>query len=148
MRAVRRHLTYANVIATLALFLALSGGVVWAAGKIGTSRLKSGAVTAGKIKRNAVIASKIKANAVTGTKIKNGAVSFAKLGTGSNLVLTATSPALSASEATPLNVPLSGPTSFTPQPSTLDLLSVEVRANNLQDAYIRLVVSRGAGISE
>jgi hypothetical protein len=132
MRAVRKRLTYANVTATLALFLALSGGVVWASGKIGTSRLKSGAVTAGKIKHNAVIASKIKANAVTGTKLKNGAVSFAKLGAGSNLVLTATSPPLSASETTPLNVPLSGPTSFTPQTGTLNLLSVEVRGNSLQ----------------
>lgn len=132
MGAVRRHLTYANVIATLALFLALSGGVVWAADKIGTSRLKAGAVTAGKIKRNAVIASKIQANAVTGTKIKNGAVGFAKLGAGSNLVLTAASPPISASGTTPLNVPLSGPTAFTAQPGTLNLLSVEVRGNDLQ----------------
>jgi hypothetical protein len=132
MGAVRKRLTYANVIATLALFLALSGGVVWAAGKIGTNRLKAGAVTAGKIKRNAVIASKIQTNAVTGTKIKNGAVSFAKLGTGSNLVLNAGSPPISASGTAPVNVPLAGPTSFTPQVGTLNLLSVEVRGNDLQ----------------
>src|ERR1700742_2055730 len=49
----RRHLTYANVAATLALFLAL-GGAAYAAtqlpkNSVGTKQLKKGAVTAAKI---------------------------------------------------------------------------------------------------
>jgi hypothetical protein len=50
---VRRHLTYANVVASLALFLAL-GGAAFAAtqlprNSVGTGQLKPEAVTAGKI---------------------------------------------------------------------------------------------------
>lgn len=125
MSALRRRLTYANVIATLALFLALSGGVVWAAGKVGTKSLKSGAVTAGKLSRNAVTAVKIKPNAVTGTKIKNGAVNFTKLAAGTNVVARATSSPVPVSGTTPVNVPLSA--SFVAQPATLNLLSIEAK---------------------
>jgi hypothetical protein len=60
----RRHLTYANVIATLALFLVLSGGAAYAAGKIGknsvgTKQLKNGAVTTAKLKNGAVTGAKV-----------------------------------------------------------------------------------------
>ena len=95
LRAVLRRLTYANVIATLALFLALGGGAVWAANKagskIGTGKLKPNAVTAGKIKANAVTTSKIRENAVTNVKLREGAVNFGKLAAGTNVVATATS---------------------------------------------------------
>jgi len=128
---VRRHLTYANVVATLALFLALGGGAVWAAGRIGTKNLKANAVTAGKIKRNAVTAAKIRANAVTGEKIKPGAVGFAKFASGANLLLSAGGGPVPASASEPIEVPLSGTTTFTPVAGTLDLLSIEAKGNNL-----------------
>lgn len=53
MSRVSRHLTYANVVASLALFLAI-GGVGYAATKlpknsVGTKQLKNGAVTGKKI---------------------------------------------------------------------------------------------------
>lgn len=53
MAFLRRHLTYANVVASLALFLAL-GGAAFAAtqlprNSVGTGQLKPEAVTAGKI---------------------------------------------------------------------------------------------------
>lgn len=53
MGLLRRHLTYANVAATLALFLAL-GGAAYAAtqlprNSVGTGQLRAEAVTAGKI---------------------------------------------------------------------------------------------------
>ncbi len=55
MNFLRRHLTYANVAATLALFLAL-GGAAYAAtqlpkNSVGTKQLKKGAVTAAKINK-------------------------------------------------------------------------------------------------
>jgi hypothetical protein len=131
MRALRRRLTYANVIATLALFLALGGGAVWAAGRIGTKSLKANAVTAGKIKRNAVTAVKIRANAVTETKIKAGSVSFAKFAAGANVLASASGGPVAASGSEPISVPLSGTTSFTPAAGTVDLLSVEARGNDL-----------------
>ena len=55
MRKLRGNLTYANVISTLALFLAISGGAAYAAslGKnsVGTKQLKNGAVTEAKIRK-------------------------------------------------------------------------------------------------
>ncbi len=131
MRAVGRKLTYANVVATLALFLALSGGVVWAAGKIGAKNLKANAVTAGKIKRNAVTNAKIRGNAVTTAKIKDAAVDFAKLAPGTNLVTVATSAPTAANGATAVNVPLSGAVTVTPATGAGDFLSVEARGANL-----------------
>jgi hypothetical protein len=131
MRAVRQRLTYANVIATLALFLALSGGVVWAAGKIGTKGLKANAVTAGKIKRNAVTNAKIRGNAVTTAKIKGGAVNLTKLAAGTNLLATAGGGPVAANGATAVVVPLNGTTTFTPASGTAAFLSVEAKGSNL-----------------
>ncbi len=131
MRAVTRKLTYANVVATLALFLALSGGVVWAAGKIGAKNLKANAVTAGKIKRNAVTNAKIRGNAVTAAKIKGGAVDFTKLATGANLVAGASGGPVAASGGAALNVPLSAPVAFTPAAGGASFLSVEAKGANL-----------------
>ena len=131
MRAVGRRLTYANVVATLALFLALSGGVVWAAGKIGAKNLRANAVTAGKIKRNAVTNAKIRGNAVTAAKIKAGAIDFTKLAAGTNLVASASGTAVPANGATPVAVPLSGAVSFTPVAGVANFLSVEARGTDL-----------------
>jgi hypothetical protein len=53
---IRSHLTYANVVATLCLFLLVGGGAAFAAtqlpkSSVGTRQLKKGAVTAAKIAR-------------------------------------------------------------------------------------------------
>jgi hypothetical protein len=53
MRSLRRHLTYANVTVTIALFVAL-GGTSYAAfslpaGSVGTKQIKNGAVTKAKL---------------------------------------------------------------------------------------------------
>jgi hypothetical protein len=136
LRAVLRRLTYANVIATLALFLALGGGAVWAANKannkIGTGKLKPNAVTAGKIKANAVTSAKIRENAVTNVKIREGAVTYGKLAAGTNVVATATSQATSVSGATASNVSFPTPVSFAPAAGSVYLMSVEATSGNLQ----------------
>src|SRR5215213_2662458 len=79
---VRRHLTYANVVATLAAFLVLCGGAAIAADQlaknsVGKKQLKANAVTTAKIKENAVTARKIRANAVDGSKVKAGGLGAA-----------------------------------------------------------------------
>lgn len=76
LQRLRRHLTYANVMATLAIFIVLGGGA-YAAIKIpknsvGSKQLKKNAVITKKIHNNAVVSSKIKPNAVTGGDIKEG----------------------------------------------------------------------------
>ena len=82
MTQIRKRLTYANVMSSIAVFLILGGGAAFAAKKIGRNQLKSGSVTAAKIKRNAVTSSKIKPNAITTAKIAKGAVTNGKLAAG------------------------------------------------------------------
>lgn len=88
-------LNYANVIATIALFVALGGAAV-AAGlpknSVGPKQLKRGAVTASKIRKAAVrsgklapksvVVGKLGPNAVLPGNIANGAVTTAKIGGG------------------------------------------------------------------
>jgi hypothetical protein len=80
-------LTYANVMATIAVFIAL-GGVGYAATKlpknsVGAKQLKKKSVTTAKIKNNAVTTAKLKDNAVTTPKIKDDSVNGAKVADGS-----------------------------------------------------------------
>lgn len=82
---MRLRLTYANVTATLALFVALSGAGAYAAGQlaprsVGEPQLRPGAVTADKIRKNAVTAPKINAGAIKQGKLANGSVTAAKMG--------------------------------------------------------------------
>jgi hypothetical protein len=135
LRAIGRRLTYANVIASLALFLALGGGAVWAAShkanQIGTGKLKQNAVTAGKIKPNAVTTSKIRDNAVTNSKLREGAVSYAKIAAGTNVVATATSSSVAINGPSAVQVGFPTPISFTPVAGSVYLMSVEARSTNL-----------------
>jgi hypothetical protein len=75
---LKQHLTFANVLSCMALFIALGGGVAVAAGKIGP-----GAVKATNIANEAVTNPKLKKQAVTSGKIKDGNVNAVDLGTGS-----------------------------------------------------------------
>ena len=61
---LRPRLTYANVTATLALFVALSGGAYAA------TALPANSVGSRQLKKNAVETTDIKNNAITGAKIK------------------------------------------------------------------------------
>jgi hypothetical protein len=95
MKSRLPKLNYANVIATMALFIALSGVAV-AAGlpknSVGANQLKRGAVTAAKLKKAAVTSGKLAPKSVTAGKlgpnavlpgnIGNGAITSAKIGAG------------------------------------------------------------------
>jgi hypothetical protein len=75
VKQIRKRLTYANVMSTIAVFLVLGGATALAASQlgknsVGTRQLKKSSVTAAKIKKNAVTPGKIKNNAVTGAKAK------------------------------------------------------------------------------
>ena len=74
MRAIRSKLTYANVVATLALFIAVGGASAFAAtqlkkNSVGTKQIKNNAVTGAKIKNGSVTAAKVKSGSLTGTQI-------------------------------------------------------------------------------
>jgi hypothetical protein len=64
MKFVRKRLTYANVMSSIAVFLVVAGGSAFAANQLG---------------KNTVGTKQLKNNTVTGAKIKNGAVTGAKL---------------------------------------------------------------------
>src|SRR6187397_57460 len=71
---IRARLTYANVMATIAVFIAL-GGASYAALKlpknsVGTRQLKKKAVTTAKIRREAVTRAKVRKGTLTGAQIK------------------------------------------------------------------------------
>lgn len=68
-KGFRRHLSYANVMATIAVFVVLGGG----------------AFAATNLPKNSVGSKQIKKNAVTTAKLKNGAVTSAKVKKGSLL---------------------------------------------------------------
>jgi hypothetical protein len=74
---LKRHLSAANVLSLIALFVALSGVAV-AAGKLGP-----GAVKSVNIANQAVTNPKIKTQAVTSGKIKNSGIKAVDLGPGS-----------------------------------------------------------------
>ncbi len=65
----RYKLSYANVVSTLALFLALSGGVVYAASKIGTKDIQHQAVTKKKLAPNAVGNNKVKKGSIKPSRL-------------------------------------------------------------------------------
>lgn len=73
MKKIRKRLTYANVMSSIAVFLVLGGATALAAG------LGKNSVGSKQLKKNAVTTAKIKNNAVTTSKIKNGAISGAKI---------------------------------------------------------------------
>lgn len=96
MRIPHPKLNYANVIATIALFVALSGIAVAAGlpknsvgtkqlkrGAVTTADLRRGAVTAGKIAPRAIVAGKLGANAVLPGNLGNGIITTNKLSDGS-----------------------------------------------------------------
>lgn len=87
MNHLKRHLSVANVLSCVALFVALSGAA-YAAGAIGnksvkTRHLGNGSVTTRKLRNGAVTAAKIRNGAVIGTKIATGAVGATQLADGS-----------------------------------------------------------------
>lgn len=78
MNRFKRHLTVANVLSCIALFVALGSGAALAA-----TKLQPGQVKAVNIANQAVTNSKIKTQAVTSGKIKNLGVNAADLASGS-----------------------------------------------------------------
>lgn len=73
LRRASKRLTYSNIIATLALFIAL-GGVSYAAVKlpknsVTNKTIKKNAVTSAKIKNKTITSSDVKSNTLTGSQI-------------------------------------------------------------------------------
>ncbi len=80
MKQIRKQLTYANVMSSIAVFLVLGGGAAMAgshllpAGSVGPRQLQPRAVKTGYIDRNAVRTGKIALEAVRAGKLSKNAV--------------------------------------------------------------------------
>jgi hypothetical protein len=79
VKQIRKRITYANVMSSIAVFFVLGGATAFAAQKIGSNEIKGNAITTGKIKKEAVTATKLKKSSVITAKIANGAVTTEKI---------------------------------------------------------------------
>jgi hypothetical protein len=80
MKQIRGKLTYANVVATLALFIAIGGASAFAAtqlkkNSVGTKQIKNSAVTAAKIKNGVITGPKVAPGSLTGTQVNASTLS-------------------------------------------------------------------------
>jgi hypothetical protein len=97
VKQLKKHLSFANVVACLALFVALGGSAYavtamlpkksvktkhLANGVVTTQKLRNGAVTAAKLRNGAVTGAKIGAGAVGSTQLLDGGVRSGDLGGG------------------------------------------------------------------
>lgn len=79
MESIRKRLSYANVMSTLAVFLVLGGGAAFAAAQlgkntVGTKQLKKNAVTTAKVKKNAINGAKVADGSLTGADLADGSI--------------------------------------------------------------------------
>ncbi len=77
-----RHLSFSNVIAMIALFVAL-GGAAYAGTKINGSSIKNGSIGGGKLKNETITANKLKKGTVTAAQIAPGTLTGAQIVPGS-----------------------------------------------------------------
>jgi hypothetical protein len=75
LATLRSHLTYSNVMATIAVFVAL-GGSGYAAAKLNGQNIKDRSISGKKLKKRTISREKVKKDTLTGTEIEE-----AKLGT-------------------------------------------------------------------
>jgi hypothetical protein len=81
-KAIRERLSYANVTATLALFVALGTGGAYAASKIGSKDIKRDAVRAKHVNKNAIGSPELRRNAVKANHLRAGSVRTGKIPDG------------------------------------------------------------------
>jgi hypothetical protein len=152
MRTLLGKLTYANVVATLALFLALGGSAVWAAGQLGrnvvrskniaanavrtqdiaANAVKSGKIAAGAVRernlaKNAVSGAKVKKETLTRTQLKAGTLAGLQVAEALATGVPALTTEVTSAQGTP--IPLTGTPTFVSLPGKSYVLLAELRGN-------------------
>jgi hypothetical protein len=72
MGRLRRRFTYANIVSTIALVLAVGGGAVYAASKVGPHNIRKNAIRSYHIKNKQVKRQDIAGGAINSNKVSNG----------------------------------------------------------------------------
>ncbi len=126
---LRSRLTYANVVATLALVLVIGGGTVYAAVRLGKNAVDSKNIAPGAVKR-----SDLGKKAVTSPKVKDGTITADDIAAGvipkldADVTGSATAgPQGAVNTNTTSPLPLSGMTTFTPRTGDVSALAAEGR---------------------
>lgn len=78
MSRIRKLLTFSNVVAAIALFIAL-GGTVYAAGKINGKQVKPNSLPGNRIKPKTITANRIKPKTLTGKLFKAHSIKGAQI---------------------------------------------------------------------
>lgn len=102
---IGKALSFSNVIACLALFIAL-GGTVYAAGKISGKQIKAKSLPGNRIKPRTITANRIKPKALTGRQIKKHSLTGGEINQGTLTGISAASLANVQYQVT--TVPLAG----------------------------------------
>lgn len=123
------RLTYANVVATVALFLAIGGGTVYAALELGKNSVKSKNIAKGAVKT-----ADLGKKAVTSPKVKDGTINAEDIAAGvipaldADVTGSATAgPQGGVNTIATSPLPLSGTTSFTPSAGDVSAIAAEAR---------------------
>ena len=114
---LRSHITYANVVASLALFLAL-GGVGYAAATIGSGQIKNNSVRSKDIRNKTVVGKDVKDNALGSAQVKESALGKVPMAQAADIAARAgnatVADKLDGLDAAAINFnPVDGPVAFT-----------------------------------
>jgi hypothetical protein len=90
MARLAKHLSFSNVIACMALFIAL-GGSVYAAGKINGKQIKANSLPGNRIKPRTITAKRIKPKTLTGRQIKKRSLTGKEIDQGTLTEISAAS---------------------------------------------------------
>jgi hypothetical protein len=82
MARITKLFSFSNVVACLALFIAL-GGSVYAAGKISGTQIKASSLPGNRIKAKTLTGKQVKPGSLTGTQIKAGSITGTQIQAGS-----------------------------------------------------------------
>ncbi len=120
---LKGRLTYANVMSTLALFMALSTGA-YAAATIGAGDIKRNAVRSRHIQNGQVKTADLTYGAVTTPKLTDGAITTAKLADAGTTTAKLADGAVTASKVAPGTIPVIASRSVTFYPAGQALTGV------------------------
>jgi hypothetical protein len=125
MNKIGIRLSYSNVVATLALFLALSGSAVWAAGGLSGKHIKPNSLPGNRLKKNSLRNAKLKRKTLRRNRFAPGTLSGLTVADARARNLPG---ATTGMPPGPTPVTLSGGTQFKPVAGRPDLLELELRA--------------------
>jgi hypothetical protein len=135
MERIRSKFTYANVVATLALFLALTGGAVFAASKIHSRNIAKNAVKSRNIAKNGVKGRNLAAGSVSSSKILDGSILPADFAPGAGASVLASLEGGSAPVGAG-SYPLNPPGSFSTKAGQVALIVADGQATVAWDGSI------------